>query len=504
MSTASVDTLAKAQGIEWLYALVLYGAIMVSCLLLASGDARVIPYGALLTMGFIGFWRYAWLMLHALRAVTYVRGHFPLYRRAADHYRNHLPLSHYPSVGFIVPSYQMPDFMFERVFAALFVEAHQYPGPIAIIAAVTTQQEATWLQDHAFIYCQNKPTLIFDVFLQKGTGKRDAMAEALTRLKAHGPMDRVILMDGDTVIQPKTLKKLVGFFETQPNLGAVTIDNHPVCVNNHRLIQPWYSLRMIQRHWLMASMSVSRCLLVLTGRLSMFRGSLAYDDGFLQAIATDTLDHWRHGRLTMLTGDDKSTWFYTLKQGWSMLYIPDIACESLETPVSPHFLTHVRSLMIRWFGNMMRHSNPALALGPKNMPFFVWWCLLDQRISPWTSLIGPMGAIFLALIYHSALIPFYLLWVLISRTAWAVVMTQMRGRFHPYFPALLFFGQVYGAVIKIHTTFRLHRQQWTRQNPKKSKETTEQRSVAMMLEATSYGAFLFAMAVASKALIMRL
>ncbi|MFM7623129.1 MAG: hypothetical protein ACKO57_09180, partial [Alphaproteobacteria bacterium] len=74
MSTASVDTLAKAQGIEWLYALVLYGAIVVWCLLLASGDARVIPYGALLTMGFIGFWRYAWLMLHALRAVTYVRG----------------------------------------------------------------------------------------------------------------------------------------------------------------------------------------------------------------------------------------------------------------------------------------------------------------------------------------------------------------------------------------------------------------------------------------------
>jgi hypothetical protein len=82
-----------------------------------------------------------------------------------------------------------------------------------------------------------------------------------------------------------------------------------------------------------------------------------------------------------------------------MLYIPDTVCESMEEPVSPHFLTHTRLLMKRWFGNMIRHSNQALALGPKKIPFFVWWCLLDQRISPWTTMIGPTGAFFLALIY---------------------------------------------------------------------------------------------------------
>jgi glycosyltransferase Alg8 len=390
------------------------------------------------------------------------------------------------------------------VFFSLLAEAHGYLGTVTIIAAVTTQEEASWIHTLFLQHAKNKPSLHCNVFLQTGRGKRDAMAEALIQLKDYAPLDRVLLMDGDTVILPGTLKNLVGFFETQPDLGAITIDNRPLCIKNHRLIQAWYGLRMIQRHWLMASMSVSKRLLVLTGRFSMFRGELAYEDGFLQAIASDSLNHWRHGRLTMLTGDDKSTWLYTLKQGWSMLYIPDVTCLSLEDPVSPHFLINARLLMTRWFGNMIRHSNPALALGPKKMPFFVWWCLLDQRISPWTSMIGPTGALFLAVIYHSALIPFYLLWVLISRATWAGVMTLVRGPFHPYFPALLFFGQLYGAVIKIHTTFRLHRQRWTRQGLEISTETKEQRLVAVILETASYGAFIFAVALASEFLVIRL
>jgi glycosyltransferase Alg8 len=499
------DSVERAERIEWLYAFIVWGSVLVWCLfLLSTMDSRTLPYTAIITMGLIGFWRYAWLSLHALRAVTYIRGHFPLYRQAAEAYKNTLSLSDYPSVGFIVPSYKLPPATFQRVFSCLLAEAHRYPGPVTIIAAVTTDDEASWIQAQFLPYVVSKPTLTCDIFLQNGTGKRQAMAQALWRLKAHPPVDRVILMDGDTVIHEGTLQKLVGFFETQPDLGAVTIDNRPICPKTYRLMQAWHSLRMIQRHWLMASMSVSRRLLVLTGRFSMFRGHLAYDDGFLQAIASDHLDHWRHGRLPLLTGDDKSTWFYTLKQGWSMLYLPDIACDSLEDPVSTHFLTHTRLLMTRWFGNMIRHSNQALALGPKKIPFFVWWCLLDQRISPWTTLIGPTGVFFLALIYHSALIPFYLLWVLISRTAWAGILCLMRGPFHPYFPVLLFFGQVYGAVIKIHATFRLHRQRWTRQDSRQSQETKEQHVVAIILESTSYGAFVFAVAVASKFLIMRL
>jgi glycosyltransferase Alg8 len=187
-----------------------------------------------------------------------------------------------------------------------------------------------------------------------------------------------------------------------------------------------------------------------------------------------------------------------------MLYIPDISCDTMEDPVSPHFFTNARLLMTRWFGNMLRHSDRAIALGPRKIPFFVWWCLVDQRLSTWTSMIGPVGALFLALIYHSALIPLYLLWVLMTRSVWASILCRIRGPFHPYFPALLFFGQVYGSVIKIHATFRLHRQRWTRQASKGFQETKEQRWTGIILEAASYGTFIFVMAVASGFLVVRL
>jgi hypothetical protein len=63
---------------------------------------------------------------------------------------------------------------------------------------------------------------------------------------------------------------------------------------------------------------------------------------------------------------------------------------------------------------------------------------------------------------------------------------------------------VYGAVLKIHTTFRLHRQRWTRQDSRQSEDTKEQRWMAIVLESTSYGAFILAVAVASKFLILRM
>jgi glycosyltransferase Alg8 len=489
---------------QWLYALILYTAIVVWCVVFVSTGPGSIPYTALVTMGFVGIWRYSWLALHAVRALVYLRGHFPLYRQAADGYRKNLSRAHYPSVGIIIPSYKMDPAIFDRVFSSLLAEAYHYPGSVVIIAAVTTPKEITWIHNRLSVYAKRKDTLLWEIFLQDGTGKRSAMAESLTRLKPHGPLDRVILMDGDTVIQPKTLERLVGFFESQPDLGAITLDNRPLCLGNYPGIQAWYSLRMIQRHWLMASMSVSRRVLVLTGRFSMFRGEVALQEGFLQAIAADSLNHWRHGRLAMVTGDDKSTWFYTLKQGLAMLYIPDISCDTMEDPVSPHFFTNARLLMTRWFGNMVRNSDRAIALGPRNMPFFVWWCLVDQRLSTWTAMIGPVGALFLALIYHSALIPLYLLWVLITRSLWSGILTWVRGPFHPYFPALLFFGQVYGAMVKIHVMFRLHRQRWTRQMSAGTQETKEQRWAGIVLETASYGMFLFVMAVALGFLVVRL
>jgi hypothetical protein len=48
--------------------------------------------------------------------------------------------------------------------------------------------------------------------------------------------------------------------------------------------------------------------------------------------------------------------------------------------------------MRRWFGNMLRASGRAIALGPRQVGLFAWWCLIDQRISMWTPLLLPLSA----------------------------------------------------------------------------------------------------------------
>jgi glycosyltransferase Alg8 len=99
----------------------------------------------------------------------------------------------------------------------------------------------------------------------------------------------------------------------------------------------------------------------------------------------------------MLTGDDKSTWFITLRQGWRMLYVPDVRIRCLEEMPGNGFVSGSFGLMRRWYGNMARSNLRARRLGPARIGFFTWFCLLDQRVSPWTTLTGP------AILMHAVL-----------------------------------------------------------------------------------------------------
>jgi hypothetical protein len=62
----------------------------------------------------------------------------------------------------------------------------------------------------------------------------------------------------------------------------------------------------------MSSMGLGRRLLAMTGRMSIYRGSVVTDPGSIRAIEDDHLDHWRLGRIKLLTSEDKSTWFWLL------------------------------------------------------------------------------------------------------------------------------------------------------------------------------------------------
>jgi len=207
------------------------------------------------------------------------------------------------------------------------------------------------------------------------------------------PGSVTIFMDGDTALEPGILRKVIPLFTVLPNLGAATTNELAYIHTSSKWYRDWFNLKFGQRHVLFQSQSLSRKVLTLTGRFSAFRTSIIVKEDFIQQLERDTLTHPLFGKFRFLMGDDKSTWFYLLKHGWDMLYVPDALCYSLESR-NVSFLKVSLDLYFRWYGNTLRTNGRALALGVKRVGLFTWWCILDQRLSAWTPLVGITSALF--------------------------------------------------------------------------------------------------------------
>src|SRR3546814_2771761 len=95
----------------------------------------------------------------------------------------------------------------------------------------------------------------------------------------------------------------------------------------------------------MCSMALTRRVLTLTGRMSLFRVGIVTDPRFIDDVQNDALDHWRLGRFKFLTGDDKSSWFSLMRLGWDTWYVPDAAISTVEHPRSEEHTSELQSLM---------------------------------------------------------------------------------------------------------------------------------------------------------------
>jgi len=122
--------------------------------------------------------------------------------------------------------------------------------------------------------------------------------------------DIVIFVEGTTCVPLDVVAESAPWF-TNCNIGALTTDKG-VIIEKNNLFRDWFILRFNQRPVMMCSMGLSNRVLTLTGRMSVFHADLAIDPAFINGIGHDFLGHWRLGRVTFLTGDDKSTWFWLL------------------------------------------------------------------------------------------------------------------------------------------------------------------------------------------------
>jgi glycosyltransferase Alg8 len=414
-------------------------------------------------VGAVALWRYSWGMIHFIRAMIYKNLIFPKYRKREEKNRNDLMPS---KVYLLVTSFRIETETSLQVFRSVIQEAIQCPCPCNIVASIVEQSDEILIKEIFSSLCP-PDNVILNIVRIPGTGKRDGLAQGFRAISRDMPPDDAVVavIDGDTILEKGLIKKSTGFFKMMPDIGALTTDEE--CrVKGSTLIREWHALRFAQRQLLMSSMGLSKKVLTLTGRMSMFRASIVINPDFIDCVQNDTLDHWRFGKLRFLTGDDKSSWYWVLKEGWSMLYIPDVKIHTVEHPPADNFFIATTMLMQRWFGNMLRTNERALDISPHVTGLFTWWCLLDQRLSMWTSLSGPVFVTMLCIKYSLSFLWIYIIWIGLTRWILTLMLLSVRHKTSWLYPFLLYYNQIYGALIKTYIFFRLNRQSWTRQKTK--------------------------------------
>ena len=192
-----------------------------------------------------------------------------------------------------------------------------------------------------------------------------------TKAAAPAPLQGAVtqVIDGDTVLGEGVVAKTVPWFKLYPNVGGLTT-NEFCEVRGGYIMSEWHKLRFAQRHINMCSMALSKRVLTMTGRMSVFRASVVTNPEFIKDVENDSLQHWRLGRFKFLTGDDKSSWFSLMRLGYDTFYVPDAAINTVEHPPEKSFLKASRKLMFRWYGNNLRQNSRALGLGIRRLGLF--------------------------------------------------------------------------------------------------------------------------------------
>ena len=443
-------------------------AVYTACLCLAAfmlPDIKVdkVSTNFLLGIGFLAAWRYSWGALHYIRSLFYRKFLFPRWRGKVDaNIDNLLPSKIY----ILITVFRIETETAARSIRSAVEEAIRCGVPVTIVASIVEMGDEFLFRTIMGNY--DVPGHVqLKIVRVPGTGKRTGLANGFKAISRDmPPADAVVVvMDGDTILLPDLLRRSTPFFKLRPDLGALTTDEVAE-VHGTALMQEWHDLRFAQRQILMSSIALSKRVMTLTGRMSIFRADIVTDNGFIQHVTSDKLDHWRLGTFNFLTGDDKSSLYWVIQKGYEQIYLPDVQVMTLEDPPSSHFVKASTQLMFRWFGNMLRTNERILRLGPSRMPFFVWWSFLDQRISMWTALAGPTFACMLAFKYGAVFFLYYFVWIGMIRGVMTYMLLSARPETSWRYPFLLYYSQVYGALIKTWVMFRLDIQSWTRQKTK--------------------------------------
>ena len=415
------------------------------------------PRSFLAALGGLALWRYGWWLIHLVRAQYYGQVHYP--RLAATAAAVWTQGWRPERLHFLLTTYRERPQTIEAVVAGICAEIRSIGRPATIwLGSKEDVDEAAFeaaLRAHGIDL-----DIALKIVRQTGSGKRDAIALILAAMARQGlgSDDFVAFMDSDFILEPGALTKCYPLFAADPTLHALTTDED--CdVIGPAWVGSWLDMRFAQRRLGMQSHALSGRVLTLTGRFSMFRATHITSAEFIGLVANDTLDHWLWGEFRFLSGDDKSTWYALLRHGVRMLYVPDAHGYTIEVIEGNGVRRMVENLR-RWSGNMLRNGRRAIALGPRRMPLFIWWCLVDQRLSMWTMLFGPLCAGLGIWKFGWPFLVGYLLYIAVTRLITALVLFTFCRKIDFNFVWCLYANQLANASIKLYMIWRLPKQRW--------------------------------------------
>lgn len=458
---------------EWRFldamAMATYFAVLVAGILALPEDLMhtLTAHGVFGALGALGSWRFAWWFTHFVRAQIYTRVVYARLRREGmalwtGGWRPR-------EVAFMMTTFKEDPATTRAVLDSIVAELLRIGVAGRLVIGSGDASDERVITEH--LGTERARVRLEVVFVrQSHPGKRVAIGLALrtlSRIGVHGDTP-VVFLDGDSLMAPGCLERCLPLFELEPKMDALTTLERAI-VRGPKLMQKWLDLRFAQRHLTMNSHALSRKVLTLTGRLSVYRARAVLDEEFISTVEDDHLDDWLWGRFRFLSGDDKSTWFCLLKRGAEMRYVPDALVYTIERLDGPLFDRVIQNLL-RWSGNMLRNGRRALHLGPTCVGPFIWWCILDQRIAMWSCLAGPVALIGGSLLIDPALLLAFPLWVMFTRGVQSCLLFIYHRRIDVSFPFVLYFNQIAASVVKIYILFRLPIQRWANRGDQRAND----------------------------------
>ena len=255
------------------------------------------------TIGIIGIWRYSWLILNIIRAFYYKKYAF-------FKYLNKTQPTFVSDLRIIITTYGQKTEEIITVYKNLFVSIDNLNCQSIVVAAVKDDHQIG-LINALRISVNSKSKIIF--LKQKGIGKRDALADIIKELRKYPLSENsyTVVMDGDVIVTPFAIERSLAVLSKNEKIFAVTANEIPI-VSGSKIFKIWRQLRSAQRDVLMSSFSLSRRVLVLTGRFSVYKSDKILTVATQARMRQDVVFLREYGMLPLLTGDDKTFWLEIL------------------------------------------------------------------------------------------------------------------------------------------------------------------------------------------------